>query len=62
MSETIVTRQLHPDKIEIGSPSKGGCLTVHFDADDLADAQRRISNIVKARAHFLEQLAGSGIT
>ncbi|MCX6697218.1 MAG: hypothetical protein NTV84_06610 [Methanoregula sp.] len=62
MTETITHRTERADSITIGRVSKGGELKVYIDADDLADAQRRISNIVRARAHFLEQLAGTGIS
>ena len=58
--EVITTRVLYPDKIEIGSPSKGGCITIHFDASDLSEAQQRIDNAVSARQYLLTKLAAGG--
>jgi hypothetical protein len=62
MPDTVVIqRTLYPDSIEIGTPSKGGCVKVHFDAGDLVDAQRRIENAVNARVHMISKLAEIGV-
>jgi len=60
MPETIINRILYPDKLEIGSPSKGGSIVVHFDASDLSEAQMRIDNAVAARQHLLNRLSQGG--
>ena len=60
VTEVITTRVLHPDSIEIGTPSKGGCLRIHFDAGNLSEAQQRIDNAVQARQYLLTKLAQGG--
>jgi hypothetical protein len=62
MTETIVHRTERADSITLGRISKGGEIKVYIDAGDLPDAEKRIDNIVRARAYLLEKLAGSGIT
>jgi hypothetical protein len=59
--EIVTTRVLFPDSIEIGTPSKGGALHIHFDAGDLAEAQQRIDNAVQARAYLLTKLTQGGM-
>jgi hypothetical protein len=58
MPEMITSRTLYPDSIEIGTPSKGGCIHVFFDSGNLAEAQQRIDNAVAVREHLLSKLAG----
>jgi hypothetical protein len=56
MPEIITSRVLYPDSIEIGTPSKGGCIHVFFDSGNLAEAQIRVDNAVAVREHLLEKL------
>jgi len=60
MPETIITRTLYPDHICIGTPSKGGEVTVFFDSGNLSEAQTRIDNVVQARQYLLNKLASGG--
>lgn len=60
MPEVITTRVLYPDSIEIGTPGKGGCLKIHFDAGNLAEAQQRIDTAVQVRHYLLMRLAAGG--
>jgi hypothetical protein len=59
--EIITTRVKYPDSLEIGTPSKGGCLHIFFDADDLSGSQQRIDNAVQVRQHLLEKLSGGAV-
>lgn len=45
------------DSLTIDTPSKGGELKVYFDADDIADSERRISNAVELRCFAQNKIA-----
>lgn len=49
---------VNQDSIEIGTPGKGGTIKVHFNADDPADAKRRIENALKVRGYAADLLNG----
>ena len=39
----------YPDSIEIGTPSKGGCIKVYFNADNKISAEQRVKNAFEIR-------------
>jgi len=44
-------RQETPDKLTLGTPSKGGELVVYFNADKPADANQRVDNALLVLQH-----------
>jgi len=62
MTETITHRTERADSISIGREAHGGIIKLYLDAGDLTDAERRIDNLIRARAYLLQKLSGSGIT
>ncbi len=51
------------DSVEIGTPSKGGAVKVHFDANNLKDAEQRVRTAfyireIAASLHERQQAAG----
>jgi hypothetical protein len=58
--QTINHKQVNdrPDSIEIGTPAKGGCMKVYFNADDSPELTRvRIQKVADARK-FAQELTG----
>jgi hypothetical protein len=53
-----VSRTERPDSIEIGTPGKGGCVKVFFDAGDPEDAEKRIRNAMILRERALAMQTG----
>lgn len=45
MSETVKTEVINPDSVELGTP-KTGKIKVYFDASDMSDAEKRVTNAV----------------
>lgn len=60
MPEIITSRTLYPDSVEIGTPSKGGVLKIHFDSGNLSEAQARVDVAVQVRQHLLNRLVSGG--
>jgi len=57
--EVITHRTEHADSITLGRVSKGGEIKIYMDAGDLADCQKRIDNMISARAYLLHKLGGA---
>jgi len=59
MPEIITNRTEYPDSISIGRETRGGVVKIYMNADNLAECQKRIDNMVNARQHLLERLGGA---
>ena len=51
MSEVVINKHINdnPDSIEIGSPSKGGCMKVYGDASNKEEFKEKIKNMAELR-------------
>lgn len=45
--QIIEDRTQFPDSIEIGTPGKGGCVKVYFNASNKEEAKNRIENAIE---------------
>ena len=59
MPEIVMTRTEYPNSISIGRETRGGVLKIYMNASDLAECQKRIDNMVSARAYLLQKLGGA---
>ena len=54
---TSIVRQLTEPQssVEAGTPGKDGCVKVYFDADNPAEAKRKVDAALEVRAYLLAQ-------
>jgi hypothetical protein len=62
MVTTRIIQTRYPDLIELGRVGHGGIIKIYFDADDPAQTEKRINNVIAARAYLVRKLAEEGTT
>jgi hypothetical protein len=48
-TKETLSRVEYPDSVEIGTPAKGGCIKVYFNADNKQSAEMRVKNAFEIR-------------
>lgn len=51
MSDTKLVKQINPDSIEIGTPSKGGAIKVYGDFDDVETFKDKVKRAFEVRKY-----------
>jgi len=57
MTETVLNRTEFPDSISIGREGHGGVVKVYLNVSNLAECEKRIDNMIKAREYLVKKLA-----
>jgi len=61
-SKITVIRNEHSSSIELGRTAHGGTLKIYLDPANLPEMEKRIDNLIAARAYLIRKLGEEGTT